>query len=60
MCNAVKTIKKELFEKDQVEKLERNGNLIKNSFIRPLAREFTKKFIHPGDLFFSPGPTIKN
>jgi hypothetical protein len=57
MPNAVKTTKKKLFEKKHVGK---NGNLIKNSFVRPFAREFTKNMIHPGAFFLTlQDPTIK-
>lgn len=51
MCNAIKTTRKELFKKEQVKKLERNGNLSRNCLVRPLAPESTKKFIRPGDFF---------
>ena len=45
MCNAIKITRKELFEKSQVVKLEKNGILVRNSLIRPFARESTKKLI---------------
>lgn len=54
------TIKKELFEKDQVKDLEKNGILVRDSLIRPLAPESTKKFNPPGVFFNSPGTIIKN
>ncbi len=60
MSNAIKITKKKLFEKDQLKKLEKNGNLVRNSLIRPLAPESTKKVIYPGVFFNSPGTTIKN
>ena len=47
MTNTIKTTKKKTFEKDQVEILEKNGNLVRVSLIRPLAPEFTKKFKLP-------------
>lgn len=60
MHNAVKMNRKKIFEKDQVRILWENGNLIKNSFVRPFAREFTKNMIHPGAFFLTlQDPTIK-
>ena len=49
MCNAIKTTKKKIFERNQVEK---NGNLSRNYLVRPLAPEFIKKLNHPGDFFY--------
>lgn len=57
MCNAIRMTNKKLFKRNHVGK---NGNLSRNYLVRPLAPEFTKNFIHPGDFFLLQDPTIKN